>query len=223
MKNLYLDIDGVLLTADTLKKTMHSLVDLHGYVNIPKGTLLYRGHKDSAYNDCMFFATNAFVAGAFDNNIQIWETTKDIQVLFLVEYLNKYSHAISSLPRLFNTLFPFEPNSSLDDLDIKHWDIDRRNKLIQHLFEKHSIAGWFTSLENMADLEVCLFDSRANAQQISLIENTKKVRQNLTIDSLKEFDFFLPQDFYKRTLEVIGEGNIGDTNPRYNLRTKLNI
>ena len=62
---------------------MHSLVDLHGYVNIPKGTLLYRGHKDSSYNDCMFFASNAFVAGVFDDNIQIWETTKNIQVLFL--------------------------------------------------------------------------------------------------------------------------------------------
>ncbi len=64
------------------------LIETFGYCIMPKNTILFRGHEDDRYSDVMFFGTKHVVAMAFSkNNIQVWKTTKELQILFLVEYL----------------------------------------------------------------------------------------------------------------------------------------
>jgi hypothetical protein len=111
------------------------LKETFGYCIIPKGTLLYRGHGDTAPNNCMFFALKFWVAGAFNDSVQIWKTKSDIEVLFLVEYVNTRSWTISAIPRLYKSLFPEEKDNDLSDLDIKHFDIEKRNNLIKNSFQ----------------------------------------------------------------------------------------
>ncbi len=105
----------------------------------------------------MFFGTKFFVAESFNDNIQVWQTTTDINVLFLVEYLNSRSWAFSALPRLYANIFNESNSTDYNDLDIKHFDISRRNKLIQKLFCDYKVSGWFTSVEGKIEVEVCLF------------------------------------------------------------------
>ncbi len=76
---------------------MNYLRAIYGYCIIPKNTLLYRVHFDTSINDCMFFTTKKWVAGVFNENIQIWKTATDIELLFLVEHVNQSSWTISAL------------------------------------------------------------------------------------------------------------------------------
>ena len=77
---------------------MNNLRDIFGYCIIPKNTILFRGHADASTNDCMFFTTKKWVAGVFNENIQIWKTATDIE--------------------LYNNIFPTERNLNFDDIDI---------------------------------------------------------------------------------------------------------
>ncbi len=88
---------------------MQHLRDIYGYCILPKNTLLFRGHPDTSMNDCMFFATKKWVAGVFNQNVQIWKTTTDIELLFLVEHVKHNSWTISSLPHLYANIFPTVP------------------------------------------------------------------------------------------------------------------
>lgn len=178
---------------------MTKLADIYGYCIIPKNTLLFRGHSDASFEDCMFFATKRFVAGAFNDTIQVWKTATDIQVLFLVEYLNHRSWAISALPQLFNSIFPSDSNPNFDDLDIKHWDTNRRNKLVRKLFDDYKIFGWLTSLENKVELEVCLFDKETNSKQLLPFEKVGRGNKNYFKDSLCEIKILPSKNFFDKT------------------------
>jgi len=178
---------------------MERLKAIYGYCIIPKNTLLFRGNKDTSFDDCMFFATKRFVAKAFDNKIQVWKTKTDINVLFLVEYLTAMSWAISYLPHLYCGIFPNEIITNLNDLDIKHWDINRRNEFVSKLFEDFKISGWLTSLEGKIELEVCLFNKNSNSKQLSFVEITDMKNEKYFKDSLVRIKLFPTSEFYNKT------------------------
>jgi len=166
------------------------LIDIYGHCIIPKNTYLFRGHKDTDTDDCKFFATKLWVAGAFNDTIQVWKMKIDIQILFLVECLDDRSRSISSLPQLFNTFFPVDNNSDSNDLDIKNREINRRNRLVGKLFEKYKTPGWLTSLENKVEIKVCLFEKDANAKQFQLVDTVKRKNKSCIKDSLDRITIF---------------------------------
>lgn len=129
-----------------------------GHCFIPEGTILFRGHKERDHNQIMFFGMTPLVAGAFHENVQIWKTCTDIEVVFLVESLTERSWAKSAIPALYKVVFPF--SNELTDMAIKHENIALRNAFLHKLNKKYGVAGWLSSLEGSIDLEICLVDCR---------------------------------------------------------------
>ena len=184
---------------------MNYLRDIYGYCIIPKNTLLYRVHSDTSMNDCMFFTTKKWVAGVFNENIQIWKTATDIELLFLVEHVNQSSWTISALPHLYNNIFPTERNLNFDKIDIKHWDNKRRDKLVRKLYDVYNISGWLSSLENKVEMEVCLFDKHANASQLILVDTINKKDKTYFKDSLDSIRILPSKLFYEATNKKLSE------------------
>jgi hypothetical protein len=183
---------------------MIKLTDIYGQCIIPKNTLLFRGHNESTINDCMFFATKLYVASAFNRKkIQVWQTKKDIQILFLVDDINANSWTHSALPQVFNSLFPLESNPDFNDLDIKQKNINRRNKLTRKLFDEYNTLGWLTSLENRVELEICLFDKQANANHLKLIDIVDSKNKTYYKDSLDRIKIFPSSTFYKKINQTL--------------------
>lgn len=184
---------------------MQHLRDIYGYCILPKNTLLFRGHSDTSMNDCMFFATKKWVAGVFNQNVQIWKTTSDIELLFLVEHVKHNSWTISALPHLYTNIFPTESNHNFDELDIKHWDKNRRDKLVRKLYDTYNISGWLSSLENKVEIEVCLFDKHANASQLILVDTINKKDKRYFRDSLDSIRILPSKHFYEATHKKLSE------------------
>jgi len=153
----------------------------------------------------MFFTTKKWVAGVFNQNVQIWKTTTDIELLFLVEHVNQNSWTTSALPHLYNTLFPTERNLNFDDLDIKHWDKNRRDKLVRKLYDEYNISGWLSSLENKVEMEVCLFDKHANTSQLILVDTIHKKDKSYFKDSLDSIRILPSKHFYEATNKKLSE------------------
>lgn len=172
------------------------LKEKYGYCIIPKGTILFRGHEDDSISSVMFFASKIKMARQFNKRIQIWKTLKDIEIVFLVEEIDSMGRVHSSLPSVFNQLFPKEANLQFTDLDIKHHDIERRNKFIQKLDTEFLLDGWFTSIENKKEVEICLFNHNKISNSIKLLEITNDQNVNYFRDSLKRFQIYPPKNFY---------------------------
>jgi hypothetical protein len=153
----------------------------------------------------MFFTTKKWVAGVFNENVQIWKTTTDIELLFLVEYVNQNSWTTSALPHLYNNLFPTERNLNFDDLDIKHWDKNRRDQLVRKLYDEYNISGWLSSLENKVEMEVCLFDKHANTSQLILVDTIHKKDKTYFKDSLDSIRILPSKLFYEATNKKLSE------------------
>jgi hypothetical protein len=153
----------------------------------------------------MFFTTKKWVAGVFNENVQIWKTTTDIELLFLVEHVNQNSWTTSALPHLYNNLFPTERNLNSDDFDIKHWDKNKRDKLVRKLYDANNISGWLSSLENKVEMEVCLFDKDANASQLILVDTINKNDKTYFKDSLDSIRILPSKHFYEATNMKLSE------------------
>ena len=138
------------------------------------------------------------MASAFNENVQIWKTTKEIDVLFLVDYVKYNSWTISALPRFYNNIFPTDCNSNFNDLDIKYRDKNRRDKLVRKLYDEYKISGWLTSIENKVEMEVCLFDKHTNASQLILEDITDGKDTIYFKDSLVSIKIFPFQDFFEQ-------------------------
>ena len=179
---------------------MDNLNKIYGYCIIPKNTLLFRGHNENSVSDCMFFSLKHCVAGVFNENIQVWKTTKDIQLLFLFEDLDKRSWTKSSLPQLFNLLFPEEGNPDFVALDIKHRDVTRTKKLVARLFNEYKCGGWLTSVEDKVELEVCLFNEQANEEQLVFVNTSNRNNETYFEDSLNRLNIFPAAEFYENTI-----------------------
>jgi len=147
----------------------------------------------------MFFALKFWVAGAFNNSVQVWRVTREIEILFLVESVDYRSWTESAIPRLYKTVFPNEASGIYDDLDIKHRNIEIRNRFIKELSSEYSLTGWLTSLEGAIDLEICLFKDN----QVELNKIVNKDSKKYYKDSLKQIDIFPSQDFYKKTYDKL--------------------
>jgi len=183
-----------------------NLKNIFGHCVIPKDTLLYRGHSDTLFQDCMFFALKFWVAGAFKNSIQVWKVTRKIEILFLVESVDHRSWTESAIPRLYKTVFPDEVSDSYDDLDIKQRNIEIRNRFIKKLSLDYSLTGWLTSLEGAIDLEICLFKEN----QVRLNEILNKDSKKYYLDSLRQIEIFPSQDFYKNTYnKLLNKSQLG--------------
>jgi hypothetical protein len=177
----------------------------YGYCIIPKGTILFRGHADTSLRDCMFFATNLSGAASWNETIQVWKVLAPIQVLFAVEYVTDMTIGISAIPDIYNGIFSLERNPNFTDLDIKHWDLNRRDKFVRKLFDDYKLSGWFTSFENNTFNEVCLFDKHANSKQLKLIDITGRKDKNYYKDSLEKIKFFPSPTFYTKTLKELNK------------------
>lgn len=184
---------------------MNNLNQTFGHCIIPKNTYLYRGHSSSSFEDSMFFTTKHWVAGAFNDSIQIWKTTTDISVLFLVDSVTKNSWYISSLPRLYTIIFKEEVSPDYSDLDIKHWDIEIRNKLVHKLYNDFQISGWLSSLENKVEMEICLFNKQANSIQLILEKTSEKNNKEYYKDSLQRLKIFPSNSFVEQTSNCLNE------------------
>jgi hypothetical protein len=153
----------------------------------------------------MFFTTKKWVAGVFNENVQIWKTTTDIELLFLVEHVNQNSWTFSALPHLYNNLFPTERNLNFNDLDIKHWDKNRRDQLVRKLYDEYKISGWLSSFENKVEMEVCLFDKHANTSQLILVDTINKNDKTYFKDSLDSIRILPSKHFYEATNMKLSE------------------
>jgi hypothetical protein len=153
----------------------------------------------------MFFTTKKWVAGVFNENVQIWKTTTDIELLFLVEHVNQNSWTFSALPHLYNNLFPTERKLNFNDLDIKHWDKNKIDKLVRTLYDANKISGWLSSLENKVEMEVCLFDKQANASQLILVDTINKNDKTYFKDSLDSIRILPSKHFYEATNKKLSE------------------
>jgi hypothetical protein len=177
---------------------MNKLFEKYGHCIIPKNTILFRGFNDESYDDCMFFGTKYFVAKAFGNNVQVWRTKKAMKVLFLVKHLNNKGWVISGLPELYKVAFPNENNNSITDLDIKQ-DINRRKPFVQRLLQDYKINGWFSSVEDKIEVEICLFNSDSMKENIELIEPCTNQDSKYFEDSLRKIRIYPSELFYSLT------------------------
>lgn len=184
---------------------LKNLIDIYGYCINHKSTLLFLGHTDTSYRDCLFIAITYSGAGTWNNTIQIWRTTTNIQVAFAVEYVTETTIGNSALPAIFNSVFPLESVPNFTDLDIKHWNINRRNKIVRKLFNDYRILGWFTSVENNSFNKICLFDKQPNSERIKLSGNTDRADKLYCKVSPQKLKFFLPQSIHDITLKEINK------------------
>ncbi|MES1182012.1 MAG: hypothetical protein ABUL44_04365, partial [Flavobacterium sp.] len=85
-------------------------------------------------------------------------------------------------------------------LEIKHFDKKKLAKLIAKMKEE-KIKGWFSSIEDKVESEICLFD-RAEVQMIETIDSPK---QYICYNSLKKLKLFPSASFYKNSKEYASD------------------
>jgi len=180
----------------------NTLLTKHGHVIIPKNTLLYRGNTSIEINECMFFALIPTIASAFGSDVQVWKVISNIQVIFLIDYIDHQSNSFSSIPLLYNYIFPEEENRSYNDLDIKQ-NLERRNKFVRNLNHKHKLFGWLSSVENNSHLEICLFNESFISNNTQLIELTNTQNEKYYIDTLKKIKIFPNEIFFSKSHQTI--------------------
>lgn len=188
-----------------LLSQVRTLYDKYGYCIIPVGTKLYKANSSTDFETCMFFGLQKWIARAFQNDsdkIQIWTVKRDIKVLFMVLELNQASRTKSAIIDIYKEYFPTE--NELIDLDIKHFDHQKRNKFIDKL-KGEKIIGWLSSLDDKVDLEVCLFPNKKEHDRI--IELVKVINNNNTafehLNSLDRVEIYPSGQFFKRTREKL--------------------
>ena len=217
---------------------MNDLYEKYGYCQIPKDTYLFRSNTD--IGGVLFFATNVVIASSFNKEsklIQIWKTTKEVDVLFMVSNISESRGWVkSAIVELYQSFYPNE--MEIDDLEIKQFNFGKRQKLIAEM-EKQGVNGWFSSLENRVELEICLFTNN----NLQLVEKTDDVLIYKQYNVLEKIKINPSVKFYDHTSKNIEEFkkhkkwyqnavkdavNIGISKEEakadfYNLRMKLKI
>jgi hypothetical protein len=178
-----------------------NLFEKFGHCTIPKGTLLFHGTPDNELRDCMFFGLTFFVGGVFHNSVQVWRVKKDIDVLFLCASVAWVCRVNSSIPKLFNLIFPEQQDQNFNDLDIKHFDHNRRNGFTEELHSKYAIRGWLSSLEGNTELEVCLFKKETVNSFLELVKVHEKKEKIFYKNSLRKIKVFPPPTFYNESID----------------------
>ncbi|TXB66205.1 hypothetical protein FRY74_06425 [Vicingus serpentipes] len=189
-----------------------TLYDKYGHCIIPAGTKLYKGGEQNDYDACIFFGLQKYVAAAFQNNsgkIQIWSVKRDIKLLFMVLDLNKSSWAKSSVAEIYREYFPSD--NELNELDIKHFDHQKRDKLIEKLKEEN-IIGWVSSLEDKVDLEVCLFPDGQELNRLIELEKVidKDNDEYEYLNALDTIDIYPSGRFFSQTKDKLTDSPYKD-------------
>jgi hypothetical protein len=189
-----------------------TLYDNYGHCVIPAGTKLYKGGEPNDYDGCIFFALQKYVATVFPKNsgkIQIWSVKQDIKLLFMVQQLNHSSWSKSSIVNIYKEYYPYE--KGLNDLDIKHQDLKKRDKFIDKL-KAENIFGWLSSIEDKVELEVCLFhDSQELDQLIQLEKVIDKANYEFDyINALDSIDIYPSEQFYSQTNDKLNDNQFID-------------
>mgnify|MGYP006109312005 FL=1 len=184
-----------------------TLYDKYGHCIIPKGTKLFKGGNPDNHDDCIFLGLQKYVATAFKNNsnkVQIWTVKQDIKLLFMVEELNHSSWTKSAIVNIYNEHFPSE--NRLNDLDIKHRDLNKRDKFINKL-KKQNIIGWLSSLEGRVDLEICLFPDNQEFDKVIALETVidHDNKEFDYINALDRIDIYPSKQFFTQTAAQLNE------------------
>lgn len=126
------------------------------------------------------------------------QTLEKIFADFRVKYLNNRGWVISGLPELYKMTFPNENNNNITDLDIKQ-DIKKRKPFVWKLMQDFSINGWFTSVEDKIEVEICLFDLEHCNEYLELIESSVNQESKYFEDSLKKIKIYPSEYFFDKT------------------------
>jgi len=125
--------------------------------------------------------------------------------LFLIREVARLGCAISAIPELFGEVFPSESKYQYNDLEIKHFNIKRRDKFINKLYKKYGILGWLSSIEDKIDVEVCLFAQNENNSLIQLMDKKSDLTDEYKYDSLRKFKLYPSESFYEKSNKRIGD------------------
>lgn len=202
---------------------MSDFFEKYGYCEVPKGTLLYRGHAPRYQND-IFFGTKYSTVTSYGNGVEIWKSKKNFKVIFLIRHLDTGGRAISSIADIYYDLYPEATERNLIDLDIKQV-VHRRIPFVKCLFDKHNLAGWFSSIEDTEDTEICLFDNQ-NIDELMELVGTSSDRKKYQEDSLKKLRLYPSSDFFLATKDSISksEGVQYDQKKQYeNYKKRIEI
>lgn len=181
---------------------MNELRLKYGYCIVPKGIYLYRGIEDDFLRDEIFFATKFSMASSFGcGRVQVWKTRNKFELPFLISHLDDfYGKATSALPELYYEAFP-NAAENLDDLDVKQ-DWRRRSEFASFLFNKRKVVGWFCSIENKDDVELCLFNKNHYLGLVELVEELQN-EPEYYVDALRKIMVRPSQPFYDRSAPFI--------------------
>ena len=189
-----------------------TLHDKYGYCLIPPGSFLYRAGEIS--EDAIFFGLNPFMEcyANEDRIIEMWETKKELKLLFMVTKL-AHLKTKTALVDIYNNIFPDDQVSY--DLHIKSRENKiRRAKCVKALRAK-GVAGWLTSMEgNKTQLEVCLFQDANTSSSVNLVLKDysdvliKKEKEN----ALYITKIFLPPSFEAKSKKSLIASSAGSYN-----------
>jgi hypothetical protein len=172
------------------------LLNRYGRCLLPEGTLLFRGHISKEIQQCMFFMLKFSLASHGYNDVQVWRVSRDIELLFMVDSIAREARVISSIEKVYSDVYPESIHHEFDDLDIKHRSIERRNAFVNRL-QNLGLTGWFSSYENNAELEICLFSPSEG--DLSLLDCVSKEREDYRRCSLRDINIKPSNQFYSKT------------------------
>lgn len=182
-----------------------------GYCRIPEETLLYHStENDELCKECMFFGLDFWLASVFHSTIQVWKVTKPIEVIFLCDSVDWRSWTKSSIPQLYRHIFQ-NGREELNDLDIKYFDPNRRNKFIAELSSRYSIHGWLAPMEENPELEICLFEKEFIQNHLKLMDVKTKGDTTYYKNSLREIEVYPTKSFYDRSYAILQQQHNGST------------
>lgn len=174
-----------------------------GHCIIRRGTLLYRGHPSVHFDSCMFFALRYGIAAHFNGqpDVQVWQTSVDIEVLFAVDSVDRVARGVSALPELYKMALP-DVVGEVDDLAIKLHSNPRRADFVLALNNDWGIDGWLSSLEGWQELEICLFSN----EHMVLLETVADGQVKYPLHSLHGLSIFPSEEFFARSYRRINGG-----------------
>lgn len=114
----------------------------------------------------------------------------------MVDSIAREARVISSIEKVYSDVYPESVNHELDDLDIKHRSIERRNAFVNRL-QNLGLTGWLSSYENNAELEICLFSP--SERDLSLLDSVSNEREDYCRCSLRDINIKPSDQFYLKT------------------------
>lgn len=155
---------------------------IHKKCIIPANTQLYRKHINTNYKENMFFSFDIHGCNtAYYNDIediQIWETQKDIEAPYRVISINKGGQINGSLEVIYFEFYKIW----MPALRFKKFDYPKRIDFINRLKQKGDI-GWVSSVDDGTSAELFLMNSLDNKKDMIIYKESKKFNQLIDVNS----------------------------------------